>query len=113
MALTEFQAKAIWIALRTMFRGQDFNLNVVDECLKVCGGISMRNDTYSALRPLDRIDFSQMSPEFREELWLKVLDLFDYPEFKQWNFWGQVEKPRRHLHQLVTAFLKIKPGGAS
>lgn len=75
-----FQAEAIRIALKKMFRPDAyFDICTVKECLKVAG-IAAPEDEMSALKVLHCVSYSEMTPEMARQVIARTLALFSMPE---------------------------------
>lgn len=76
--MDEFQRKTVAIALKRMFTGQHFSICVVDACLKVSGCIPNKKD-YDTLSALHCVNWSEMDADFRDQVLLKVAQIFTDP----------------------------------
>jgi hypothetical protein len=73
--MTEFEKQAVVIALKKMFQGSYFDICAVDSCLKITGSIAPTAD-YNALRALHCVNWSDMPAGFRDQVFVKTLELF-------------------------------------
>ena len=79
--MTEFEKQAVAIALKKMFQGSHFNICTVDQCLKITGAIPPSAD-YNALSALHCVHWSDMPASFRDEVFVKTLELFRHSGFQ-------------------------------
>ena len=89
--MDEFKKEAIRIALREMFRKGSFSICTVDTCLEIAN-IPIPRDEYETLRALHCIDYSEMPPDFRVQLFQKIIGLFEYPTLEISEF--EIFKPK-------------------
>ena len=73
--MDEFQREAVIIALRHMFEKGWLDICAIDQCLKIAGSIPRAKD-YEALRVLHCVDWGEMNPDFRREVYSRILNLF-------------------------------------
>jgi hypothetical protein len=78
--MNDFQKQAIAIALREMFEGNHFNICTVDKCLKISGVIPPTAD-YEALSALHCVYWNKMPDNFRQQVFVKTLELFTHTGF--------------------------------
>ena len=78
--MTEFEKQACAIALKKMFQGRYFDICTVDNLLKITGAIPPKAD-YNALHALHCVDWSDMPAGFREQVFVKTLELFTHSGF--------------------------------
>ena len=78
--MDNFQKQAITIALREMFEGSHFSICAVDKCLKIAGVIPPAAD-YDALSALHCVHWSKMPADFRDQVFVKTLELFTHAGF--------------------------------
>src|SRR3990167_4546121 len=78
--MDNFQKQAITIALREMFEGSHFSICAVDKCLKIAGVIPPAAD-YDALSVLHCVHWSNMPADFRDQVFVKTLELFTHAGF--------------------------------
>ena len=78
--MDNFQKQAITIALREMFEGSHFSICTVDQCIKVAGVIPPAAD-YAALSALHCVHWNKMPADFRQQVFVKTLELFTHAGF--------------------------------
>ena len=76
--MSDFETEAVRLGLTKMFNQGWFDICAVKECLEVAHVVPPKA-TLQSLQPLHCVPYSEMSPEFREELVRRVLGLFNYP----------------------------------
>lgn len=81
MPLTAFQAEVCRAALKEMFANGHFSICVVDQILKMTGGVPEAQD-YEALRALHCLDFKAMSPVLRVEFQRALERVLSSPEMR-------------------------------
>lgn len=80
MIITDFQKQAVILALKKMFNGSHFSICTIDTCLKVTGAVPPKAD-YDALHALHCVDWADMPREFRDQVFVKTLELFSHSDF--------------------------------
>ena len=80
MDLNAFKQRAIQLSLKKMFNGPYFNICTIDTCLSVAGAIPPK-EIYDALATLHCMDWSEMEPKFRNEVFIQTLELFTHIGF--------------------------------
>lgn len=78
--MDNFQKQAITIALREMFESSHFSICTVDKCLKIANVIPPATD-YEALSALHCVDWKKMPADFRQQVFVKTLELFTHSGF--------------------------------
>lgn len=78
--MTEFEKQAVLISIKNMFMGGHFSICTVDKCLAITGCIPPRAD-YNALNAVHCVNFSDMPKAFRDQLFVKTLELFNHSGF--------------------------------
>lgn len=72
----EFTRQAVAASLRKMFEGTHLNICAIDDALKALG-IKPIAAQYDSLRVLHCVDWARMEPAFREQVYRRVLALFE------------------------------------
>lgn len=78
--MTEFEKQSITMALKKMFQGSYFDICVVDKCLKIASAIPPSAD-YNALAALHCVQWADMSQDFRQQVFVKTLEMFSHTGF--------------------------------
>lgn len=78
--MNDFQKQAVVLALTKMFEGTYFDICTVDRCLAITQSIPPA-DCYNALRALHCVDWNKMPPDFRQQVFVKTLELFTHTGF--------------------------------
>ena len=78
--MDEFKRQAIILSLRDMFKGRHFSICTIDKCIKILGIIPPQSDM-DTLSALHCINWSEMTPEFREQVMERVLAVMTHPGF--------------------------------
>jgi len=73
--MNEFEKEAVITALKKMFQGSHFNICTFDKCTEITGAIPTGRD-YRALSALHCVDWKDMSPNLREEVYQKTIGTF-------------------------------------
>lgn len=79
--MTEFQRLASVTALKKMFEGTHFSICLVDKLIKITSCIPPSQKDYEALSALHCVEWKAMSPDLRNQVLLKVLQIFEQPGF--------------------------------
>lgn len=75
--MTEFEAEAVRLGLKTLFEKDWFDVCRLKECLDVAGVAPPRRDL-RALQPLHCVHYSEMTPEMRERVFEHTMGLFKH-----------------------------------
>ncbi len=79
--MTEFQRTAAIAALKKMFAGKYFDICTVDKVIDITGCIPPDRKDYAALNALHCMHWSDMTPDLRNQVMLKTLQIFEQPGF--------------------------------
>ena len=78
--MNEFEKEAVITALKKMFRGSHFNICTFDKCTEIAGAIPAGRD-YRALSALHCVDWGDMSPGLRDEVYERIVGTFQLEGF--------------------------------
>jgi len=78
--MNEFEKEAVITALKKMFKGSHFNICTFDKCTEIAGVIPNGRD-YNALSALHCVDWKDMSPDLRNEVYQRTIDTFQLRGF--------------------------------
>ena len=78
--MDNFQKQTITIALREMFEGSHFSICTVDQCLKIANVVPPAKE-HDALAALHCVHWSKMPADFRQQVFIKTLELFTHAGF--------------------------------
>jgi hypothetical protein len=78
--MDNFQKEVVLTAMRKMFQGLHFSICTVDNCLKITGAIPTKKD-YDALSALHCVTWSEMSPQLRQTVLEKTVEILSSDSF--------------------------------
>lgn len=76
--MDEFKVEAIRVSLKNMFKKGWFDVCTLDKCLAIAN-IPIPDEEREVFSALHCISYSEMQPDFRTQLFEKILGLFEYP----------------------------------
>jgi hypothetical protein len=76
--MNEFEKQSVVVALKKMFTGGYFSICTIETCAKVIG-CHIPSDIHNTLHALHCVNWSDMTPPFREEVKQKVLSALSTP----------------------------------
>ena len=78
--LTILEKECVLTAIRNMFKSKNFSICTINDCLKITGGIHNQRDL-DALDVLHCVPYSEMSPELRDAVFSKTLEVLSAEGF--------------------------------